>query len=82
MDKIQKFLNSLEKKERLIFLQVLEDIGRLNLSKYDIKPLKAAKGYYRLRKGNIRIIFLKGKNKGFISSIARRKDAYKAKSHL
>ncbi len=77
MDKIEKFLKKLNKKQRSKFLKIFRDILGLSLKNYDIKPLKELKGIYRLRKNNIRIVFTKGKTKGFIIDIAYRKDAYK-----
>jgi mRNA-degrading endonuclease RelE of RelBE toxin-antitoxin system len=77
MDKIKKFLLKLTKKERALILKVLKDVLTLNLQNYDVKQLKGYKGFYRLRKGNIRIVFAKEKNMGIIIDIDYRKDIYK-----
>lgn len=77
MDKINKFLSKLSKTQRKLFLKILLDIQTLNLNFYDVKPLKGAKGYFRLRKGNARIIFVKDNGQGYVSDIALRKDVYK-----
>lgn len=77
MDKIKKFLLKLTQKERLLIKAIFEDILVLNLQDYDIKPLKGYKGLYRLRKGDIRIVFAKEKNMGFIVDVDYRKDIYK-----
>jgi len=77
MDKINKFLWKLNKKERTVMLRIFEDILRLNLDNYDIKPLKGLNGAYRLRKGNIRIVFVKNEGQGIIVDIDYRKDIYK-----
>jgi len=76
MDRIAKFLKKLSKKERTIFLKIFKDIQVLNVDKYDIKQLKGLKGVFRLRKGNIRVIFTKQKGKGIILKISFRKNAY------
>lgn len=77
MDKINKFLIKLNKKEKAVFLKIFADIRSLNLSNYDIKALQGITDVFRLRKGDIRIIFVKNKNKGIILDIAYRKDIYK-----
>ena len=77
MDKIKKFLLKLTKKERALIKAILEDILILNLQNYDIKALKGYKGFFRLRKGGVRIVFVKEKNMGIIIDIDYRKDIYK-----
>lgn len=77
MDKIEKFLNHLNKKEKLIIRQILADIKILNLNNHDTKPLRGLKGVFRLRKGRIRIEFMKETSRGHILSVMFRKDAYK-----
>ena len=77
MDRIEKFLLKLEKKRRAVFLIIFRDIIKLNLEKYDIKPLHGFHGIFRLRKGKIRIIFAKQNNRGYVIDIDFRKDIYK-----
>lgn len=77
MDKIQKFLLSLGKSERKILLEILGDIRLWKIEKYDVKPLKGCKGFFRLRKGKARIIFTKNGNIGVVINIGYRKDVYK-----
>ena len=77
MDKIKKFLLKLTKKERALIKAILGDVLMLDLQNYDVKPLKGYKGFYRLRKGDIRIIFTKEKNTAVIIDIDYRKDIYK-----
>jgi len=76
MDKINKFLSKLSKKERGIFSEIFLDIYNLNIQSYDIKALKGLKGFYRLRKGKIRIVFEKKDNKGILFDMDFRKDIY------
>lgn len=77
MDKIQKFLLSLNKAERGVLLKILANIRLWKISGYDIKPLKGYKGFFRLRKGKIRIVFTKRGEVGIIINIGYRKDIYK-----
>lgn len=77
MDKIEKFLRSLSKKERVLLTSLLSDIRALNIQKYDVRPLKGYKGLFRLRKGQIRVVFSKGAEGGRAINIAFRKDIYK-----
>lgn len=76
MDKIQKFLLKLEKKQRVLLLHILTDIRALNLKGYDVKPLQGKMGMFRLRKGVIRIVFAKTRGIGLVIAIAYRKDIY------
>lgn len=76
MDKIQKFLLKLTPKERRILTEILADIRTLHLAKYDMKPLKGQKGFFRLRKGKIRIILVKGALQGIVVNIGYRNDIY------
>ncbi|MEK7548084.1 MAG: type II toxin-antitoxin system RelE/ParE family toxin [Patescibacteria group bacterium] len=77
MDRIQKFLLKLDKNRRSICLKIFQDIRALNLKKYDIETLKSVGGVFRLRKGNIRIIFAKQNNKGFVINADFRQNIYK-----
>lgn len=77
MDRIEKFLLKLDKRKRVIFSQIFEDILKLKLKSYDVKALKGMKNIFRLRKGDVRIVFTKIDSKGYILDIAFRKDIYK-----
>lgn len=77
MDKIQKFLEILSKKERTQLARILANIRLWKIGAYDVKPLKGHKGVFRLRKGKIRIVFAKGEKIDIIINIDYRKDAYK-----
>ena len=76
MDKISKFLLKLTKKERGILFKIMEDVRILNLKHYDIKPLKGCHGFFRLRKGDIRVVFSKQNGGGMIFDVNYRKDIY------
>lgn len=77
MDKIAKFLKKLTKKERLLLLKVLEDVKSLNLDNYDVKSIRGHQNTFRIKKGKIRIVFVKTSDYGIPLNIAYRKDAYK-----
>lgn len=77
MDKIQKFLIKLAKKDRQMLTRILNDIRALKLEKYTVKALKGYKRLFRIRKGKIRIVFTKINGYGVILSVSYRKDAYK-----
>ncbi len=80
MDDISKFLAYLSKKEKEFFLGILfPAIQKLDLEKWDVKPLKGYKGVFRVKKGKIRVIFLRDniQKKGIIMDIDYRKDIYK-----
>lgn len=76
MDKIEKFLLKLTRKERGVLSGILSDIRVLRLEHYDMKPLKGQKKLFRIRKGKIRIIFAKGRETGILVNIGYRKDVY------
>lgn len=77
MDKIKKFLLKLTKKERALIKAILGNVLTLKLQNYDVKPLKGYKGFYRLRKGDVRIVFAKENKMGIIIDIDYRKNIYK-----
>lgn len=74
MDKIQKLLNSLSKKEKSKMKEILLKIKSKNLEDLDIKKLKGREDVFRIRKGKLRIIFIYKKQKIYILSIERRSD--------
>lgn len=57
MDKISKFLNKLNQKEHGIVKDVLEKIKKGEMAGLDVKKLKGADNCFRVRKGEIRIIY-------------------------
>ncbi len=74
MDKIKKALSKLTGEEREKVKGILQGIEKGNFANLDIKKLKARKDIFRVRKGNIRIIYRKTKNRFFILTIERRSD--------
>lgn len=59
MDSIQKFLKKLSPKQQQILSEILSDIIADTIKKYDVKKLTNETDIYRVRVGQIRIIFKK-----------------------
>jgi mRNA-degrading endonuclease RelE of RelBE toxin-antitoxin system len=75
MDRIAKFLNKLNQKERNIVKDILEKIKKGEIENLDIKKLKDESNYFRARKGNIRIIYkINEGGETILLSIERRSD--------
>jgi len=72
MDKIKKALNRLSPKERRRLKEILFQIDAGDFQGLNLKKLKGRNDVFRVRKGNIRIIFLKKDNSIKILSIERR----------
>ena len=79
MDKIEKNLNKLSDKEKGKVKQILKNIKNNNLSSLDIKKLKGRNDIFRVRSGNIRIIYQIKDDNFYLVNIDRRNDnTYKA----
>ncbi len=74
MDKIIKFLKRLSKKELKRVTKIIDDIEKGNTKKLDIKRLSGHKNIYRVRVGDIRILFIQSKVEYRVISIERRSD--------
>ncbi len=72
MDKISKAIKKLSNKERKELKVILKKIKLKNFEDFDIKKLKGRDDIFRIRKGRLRIIFLKNKNELLILTIERR----------
>ena len=59
MDNIQKFLRKLSPKQQNILYEILSDIISDDIDKYDVKKLTNETDMYRVRVGQIRILFRK-----------------------
>lgn len=74
MDRIEKALKKLNHKERQKFKDILVQINDGDFRNLDLKKLKGRTDIYRVRKGNIRVIFYKTKNDSIkILAIERRR---------
>jgi len=74
MNKLDKFLSKINKKTRLILLEVISLIISNNLSILDLKKLRGSNDMYRVRIGKIRIIFKHTKTANKIQYISYRDD--------
>ena len=74
MDKIEKALRKLSSKDRERIKQIILLVQRGNVVSLDIKKLKGRKDIFRIRKGDMRIIFRWLDGKLFILAIERRSE--------
>ena len=74
MDKIEKALAKLTAKERLVIKGILTRLMVGSFDDLDVKKLKDTKNIFRVRKGQIRIIFIKNNEQINILAIERRSD--------
>lgn len=73
MNKVEKLLRKLSDREMVIVKGLLSKIHSGNYRNLDIKKLKGNKNLFRVRKGNIRIIF-SAEDEIRILSVSRRND--------
>lgn len=74
VDRMMKVLKKLSKTERTEVDQVVELILMNQLGDLDVKKLKGTDNVYRVRKGNIRIIFRKVTPVNRLVAIERRSE--------
>ena len=74
MDKIQKVLSKLSAQEKEKIKDVLLLIKAKNLHGLDVKKLKGFDNIFRVRKGQLRILFRIENNQTYILKIERRND--------
>ena len=74
MDKIEKALLKLSEKERAWVKGILFQIQSKNQAGLDIKKLKGRHDIFRVRKGDIRILYQIKNGKTFILAIERRNE--------
>lgn len=74
MYKIDKFLKRLTPKEKEQIKKVLKQISSKNFSRLDIKKLKDREDVFRVRKGDIRIIYRVEGEDIFVLAIERRSE--------
>ena len=70
----EKYINKNPLKNKLKI--IIKDILNNNLSEYKIKPLTGYKDYYRIRKWNIRIIYIEKSDWNEIYAVDTRWDIY------
>lgn len=74
MDRIDKVLTKLSSKEREWIKAILEQISRREIDNLNIKKLKGRDDIFRIRKGDIRIMYRVEKERIFLLAIERRND--------
>lgn len=75
MDKITKALKKLSAREKVEIKNILTRIKSNSLSGFDLKKLKNSVDIYRIRKGQIRVIFqVKNDKNILILAVERRSD--------
>lgn len=75
MDKVDKALEKLSGKERKRIKEVLKKLENKNFEGLQIKKLKGYNNIFRVRKGDIRIIYrISETNEVFILAIERRSE--------
>lgn len=72
MDKIQKALKRLSPKERLWVRGILVQLQRGDYKGLDLKKLKGSEGIFRVRKGDIRLLYRLKNGRVFVLAIERR----------
>lgn len=72
MNKIEKFLRKLRKKEQEAIFLVMMQLNRDFRALPNLKPLVGKKGWYRMRVGNYRLIFAVGQGRVEIKRITKR----------
>lgn len=73
-DKVSKFLKKVTAKEKEILLALLFRIKNGDLESMDVKKLKGMDYFFRVRKGDFRIIFIKKEGSVSIVAIEKRSD--------
>ncbi len=73
-DRVEKFLRKLNEKEREVVKQVVQSILDGDTQHLDQKKLRGRDDIFRVRKGDIRIIYRVQDGKIFILLIERRSD--------
>lgn len=74
MDKTKKFLSRLSQKERLVITKIVEQLLEGTLTGLDAKKLKGYSDIFRVRSGDIRIIFRQTVEDICILEISRRSE--------
>ena len=74
MNKIDKFLAKVDPKTRLLLEQIIFRILKNDTDTLDVKKLSGKKDMYRIRIGNVRILFEKYKGKNFLHDLSYRSE--------
>lgn len=74
MNKIEKLLNKLSDKEKIVIKKIVGQIISGDTDGLDVKKLVGNQDIFRIKKGKIRIIFVKKNQGASIISIQRRSE--------
>ncbi len=74
MDKIKKALDKFSKKEKELVKDILIKLQSRDFPGLDVKKLKGREDIFRVRRGNIRIIYKTENKKIFLLTIERRNE--------
>ncbi|MCH8986948.1 hypothetical protein IIA94_02160 [Patescibacteria group bacterium] len=74
MDRIAKTLKRLNPKERKLVKEILYKIKKENFEGLQVKKLKKRNDIFRVRKGDLRILYRKEKDKISILAIERKSE--------
>lgn len=74
MPNLKKLLSKLSKGERETIEPVIKSVVSFDWGGLDIKKLKGHENIFRVRKGNLRIIFAKERKDIFVLAIDRRSE--------
>ena len=74
MDKISKILSKLNSKEKDQIKNIIKALQVGRFYNLDIKKLKGSSDIFRVRKGNVRVIYQIRSNQVFILKVGRRKE--------
>jgi mRNA-degrading endonuclease RelE of RelBE toxin-antitoxin system len=75
VDIVQKFFKKLSERQQDVVSKIFDDIYSDCIDQYDVKKLSGHDDIFRIRKGNIRIIFIKSKEITKILRIGNRDDS-------
>mgnify|MGYP001588520449 CR=1 FL=1 len=75
MPSIKKLISKFSKEERKVLERLIEEVVSLRWRGLDIKKLKGYQDVFRVRKGDLRIIFTRSKKDIFILAIDRRRES-------
>jgi len=74
VDRIEKALRRLSQKERKQIKSIFEQISSGDLRGLDVKKLKGREDIFRVRKGDIRIMYRVSSGRVFVLAIERRSE--------
>ena len=77
MDKIEKFLRKIDRKQRERLLKVIAQLANNDILTLNIVPMKGFKNCYRCHVGDMRILFMSAAGKNVIYDIEYRGNVYK-----